>query len=600
MIELSLLGPPTVRVDGDEPPKELLWKKNLALLAYLARSPGGRRGREHLVGLLWGDRPEARARHSLNEALRVLRSSGGDSLIESSGGQIVLHESALALDTRRFQAAEAAGDWTGAARLVRGRFMEGFSVPSCSDFDDWLAAERFQLDARLVEVLTRRADQLVEQGDLSEARELADRALRLAPTSDVAARLALLVRALCGERSQAVEVYEAFAERLTVELGMEPDDATTELAERIRMERDWQLPDTVPPSERAARRPELVGRAEPLSQVMAELRAGFRDTTPRLVVIQGEPGVGKSRLAEEVLTRCRMDGVRTVQVKTVPADREIDGHTARALARALGREGDDHGALEEAVADAAAQGPLLLCVDDAEYVDDRSQGALHRILRDSSDLPVAVLLCVSWRSAQRALDELPAQLGRDFQGHVVTLEPLELDQVASLAQALIPDLDPDQARRLARRVHTDSAGLPLFALELLNAVRLGLELGRIRGVWPEPHRTLVQTFPGHLPDSVVAAIRVSYRRLGEPAQQLLAAASVLGDRVSGELLGHVCGLSGPPLLSSLDELEWQRWLVADHSGYTFVARVVRDVIARDMLTEGQRLRILAAAEVHSG
>src|SRR2546426_12226159 len=68
-----VLGPARVTVDGVDAPPELLWRKHLALLVYLARSPRRSRMREHLVGLLWSDRDERQARHSLSEALRVFR-----------------------------------------------------------------------------------------------------------------------------------------------------------------------------------------------------------------------------------------------------------------------------------------------------------------------------------------------------------------------------------------------------------------------------------------------------------------------------------------------------------------------------------------------
>jgi hypothetical protein len=101
--------------------------------------------------------------------------------------------------------------------------------------------------------------------------------------------------------------------------------------------------------------------------------------------------------------------------------------------------------------------------------------------------------------------------------------------------------------------------------------------------------------PGDLPDGVTAAIRVGYRRLTKDAQALLAAASVLGDRVPGVVLGRATDLDGERLAGALDELEWTRWLAAESRGYSFTARVVCDVIARDMLTAGQRQRVLAAA-----
>src|ERR1700675_329311 len=78
------LGPVRVTVDGAPAPPELLWRKHLALLVYLARSPHHSRSREHLIGLLWGDRGEVAARHSLSEALRVIRRCAGQPGVEVS------------------------------------------------------------------------------------------------------------------------------------------------------------------------------------------------------------------------------------------------------------------------------------------------------------------------------------------------------------------------------------------------------------------------------------------------------------------------------------------------------------------------------------
>src|SRR2546422_9114774 len=90
MIFCRTLGPVAVSVDGGSAPPELLWRKNLALLVYLARSPKRARAREHLIGLLWGDKPEGAARHSLNEAVRVLRRHAGNGGGETEAGQVRL------------------------------------------------------------------------------------------------------------------------------------------------------------------------------------------------------------------------------------------------------------------------------------------------------------------------------------------------------------------------------------------------------------------------------------------------------------------------------------------------------------------------------
>ena len=93
----------------------------------------------------------------------------------------------------------------------------------------------------------------------------------------------------------------------------------------------------------------------------------------------------------------------------------------------------------------------------------------------------------------------------------------------------------------------------------------------------------------------MAAIRINFRRLSADAQRVLVATAVLGGRVAGATLGRAGGLAREALAQALDELEWQGWLAAEPRGYAFVARIVRDVIDRDMATPGQRQRMLEAA-----
>ena len=120
----------------------MLWRKHLALLVYLARSPRHTRSREHLIGLLWADRTEAAARHSLSEALRVIRRHAGQEALEVTVGQVGLAPDAVELDVDRLEQLAAAGDWSAASELVAGEFLEGFGVPDATGFEDWLAAER--------------------------------------------------------------------------------------------------------------------------------------------------------------------------------------------------------------------------------------------------------------------------------------------------------------------------------------------------------------------------------------------------------------------------------------------------------------------------
>lgn len=597
MISLRTLGPIEVTVDGAETPRELLWRKNLALLVYLARSPDRRRTREHLVGIFWGDKPDSSARHSLNEALRVIRKAVGEDLLVSVGDQVALSPGAVHVDVDELENRLQREEWREALPLMRGEFLEGFTVPDSSAFEDWLSAERQTWRDEMSSGLRQFADSRLMSGDGVAAQEAAQRALALDPFSDGAVRLAMLAAAVRGERAGALAIYDAYAERLAQDLRIEPDPETETLATRIRNEREWSLPGTVDDPERWARRIPLVGREAELRAVLEVSSEAFSRRSVAVVAVQGDSGSGKTRLAEEVSARARLEGAVVTHIRCVPNDREVAWSGFEGLCRGLkdatglAGSGEPAAALAGLVSASASKGSVVLWIDGAEHLDTESASALQSLVRDSAGLPFVLLVTATSYPPRDELDDLRARIGRDVAGTALTLGALDRHALADLARQVLPDLDDEAVERIARRIEVDSAGLPLLAIELLTAVRLGLELDEVGGVWPKPFQTMEQTYPGDLPDSVVAAIRIGYRRLSRPAQSVLAAASVLDERCDADLLSTATGLVDGELNDALDELEWNRWLVAEQRGYAFVARIVRDVVARDMLTPGQRRRI---------
>ncbi|HEX6617402.1 MAG TPA: AAA family ATPase [Gemmatimonadales bacterium] len=630
MIVCRTLGPVEVTVDGAPAPPELLWRKHFALLIYLARSPRHTRTREHLVGLLWADRTEAAARHSLSEALRMIRRFAGQSAVEVNVGQVALAPGVIDLDVDRLEELASAGEWERASELVAGEFLEGFGVPDASTFEDWLTGERERWRRRGSEVLVRCADNLARAGRAQEASGLAERALDIDPTSESAARAMLRSLALAGDRAGALELYDRFRERLA-EAGVEPSAETGTLVERIQRERGLarELPRDAP-DEPSIPRPPLGGRAEELGRLLDGAARSARARRSVLLLIEGEPGIGKSRLLDEMLALQRLDGTAVVAARAVEGDRGDAWSGALALARgglltapgigaappaalaafaALITEWADRfpgaasaeplppgRALAEAVRAVTAERPVVLAVDDAQWLDEDSALALGVALRDLAEVPLTLVLATAPYPQRPELDELRTRIGRDVEGGAVRLRRLDRAAIRSLAEHMLPGYDPIALDRVVRRVATDSAGLPLLAVELLRAVALGLDLGTIAGTWPEPLRTLDQSLPGDLPDAVVAAIRIAYRRLSPAAQRVLVAAAILGDLAAPPLLERAVSMGEADLGRALDELEWHRWLVSEPRGYSFAARIVRQVIERDMLTPGQRRRVREAVK----
>lgn len=632
MIFCRTLGPVELSVDGGPAPPELLWRKHLALLIYLARSPRRGRSREHLVGLLWGDRTEAAARHSLSEALRAIRHHAGDGSVEVAVGQVRLGATSVQLDVDRLEEHAAAGDWVTAAELISGEFLEGFALPEASEFEDWLAAERELWGRRGVEVLVSCAEAHAQVGKVEEAFGFAARALGLQPTSESACRCAMRCQSLAGDRAGALALFERFHSRLAEEVGVEPGEETLRLMERVRRERapHGEAPlahtDGMPVA-----RPPLEGRGQELQLLLEAASGAVRTRRPVLLLLEGNAGMGKTRLLDELLSRLRLDGIPVAAARAVEADRAEPWSGVLALARGGLMEAPGVGAapaaalaafaaalpewadrfrgaaslaaphplgraFAETLRAAVEEQPVAVAVDDAQWLDQDSALSLGAVLRDLAATPLTLVLATAPYPPRPELDELRSRIGRELEGETVQLRVLNRAALRHLAERLLPGYDPVALDRVVRRVATDSAGLPLLAVELLRAVALGLDLGTISGAWPEPYRTLDQSLPGHLPDAVIAAIRVGVRRLSPPAQRVLAATAVLGDLVPPALLERALSLDAEEAARALDELEWNRWLVAEPRGYSFVARIVRQVVERDIVTAGQRRRVLEAVD----
>lgn len=621
-LSVRLLGPARVTVDGAAAPPELLWRKHLALLVYLARSPRKSRTREHLLGLLWSDRTEASARHSLSEALRVLRRVLGDAAVQADVDQVRLATDRVTLDCDRFAAHAERGEWDAAAALVEGEFLEGLALPDANQFETWLGAERTLWRAQGLEALVKSAEARLARGDTAAAARAALAAVALDATSEPAARTAMRALALAGDRAAALRVAEGLTHALRDTLDAAPSPEIARLVERIREARVGRRILAAPPAARP--RPPLLGRS-------AELAAGAaaweraRAARGQVVLVQGEPGEGKTRLIEELVARARLDDATIAAARAVPADRErewsgVAGLVAAGLGDApglasapaaalasLGALDPDLGtrfrggrgepamhigpAFTAAVIAAAQERPLLLVIDDAQWLDARSLALLPALARDTAPHRVLLLLGVARGAPEgERFDALQGRLGRDLEGAVIRVGRLDQTALGELVAWAVPAYTADERDRLVRRAERDTAGIPLLAVALLEAVAAGYRLAPDAPAWPAAARTLIDSLPGSLPPAVVGAVCQRFSGLPLAAQHVLGAAAALGGRGDVTLLARATGLEPGPVAQALDVLEWERWLSADTKGYVFAAPIERDIVLQEMLTPGQARR----------
>ncbi len=621
-----VLGPARLTINGADAPPEILWRKHLALLVYLARSPRRGRTREHLLGLLWSDRDERQARHSLSEALRVMRRTLGDDAVQVDVDQVRLHADAVTLDSDVLAERCAREDWAGAAALVEGEFLEGLSLPEANEFENWLTGERAEWNGRSVGAIVRHAESLLAAGDTVVAAGEARRALALDRTAEPAARALMRALALMGDRAGALRVADELTRAIADGVGAAPSPETARLAERIREARVGRRVAAAVPAARP--RPPLVGRTTELTALgvaWSRSRAG----EGQVVLIEGEPGEGKSRLLDELVARARLDDATVAVARAVPADRAVAwsglaGLLAGGLADAPGLAGTAPAALaalatldsdlaaragsgssgalampaalSAAVSAAAEERPLLLALDDAQWLDPQTLALLPGLARDTARGPVLLALGVTRGAPDDArFDELRGRLQRDLQGSVVRLGRLDEAALRALIVWALPQYRPEDVDRLLRRLERDTAGLPLLAVAMLEAVAQGFQIQPDAPAWPAAQRTLVDSLPNDLPPAVVGTICLRFRNLPPEAKLVLGATVALAERVEAAALAAATGLDPHAVAHALDLLEWERWVAVDARGYMLSTPVVGAILQQEMISPGQARRYRAAA-----
>ena len=601
-----MLGAP--RIEHDGVPIEVDTRKATALAAYLAVTRRGHT-RDALAGLLWPEYGQSRARAALRRTLSSLGKARAEGWLRADREGVDLAHDAIGVDVLRFQdllaecrrhghpesevCPECLPPLSEAVALYRDDFMAGFGLRDSVAFDDWQFFQSESLRRELAGALQRLARGRGALGEWEAAVAHARRWLALDALHEPAHRLLMSLYAYSDERAAALRQYRECVRVLDRELGVAPLEETTLLYRAIQ-ENDLppkpllsepgvprgsqalpaETPNAVPPDN------PLVGRDlewEALLGSYASVGEGGR-----VVVVEGEAGIGKTRLAEEFLAHARARGATVVTARCYAGEKNLAyGPLVEGLSAALGRDdgrlpgrlrGLPAGSLQEAARllpglspDSSSPAPPLdtpgarsrflgeivrvllavldgpppgiLFLDDLHWVDDASLSLLTYLIRRLHDKPLYVLL--TWRVEDvpegHPLRDLLAEARRSGVAMALTLERLDPASVEELVGHAVAG-----AESLGPRLSDETEGLPLFLTEYLAAIEKGeLEVGN--DTWM-------------LPGGVQDLLRTRLATVGETAGQVLAAAAVVGRSFDFDTVRVASGRGEEEVLTALESL----------------------------------------------
>lgn len=436
----------------------------------------------------------------------------------------------------------------------------------------WAEALRVELRAVHLRAVLVRGQAHLLLGEHADAARAAQELLAREPLLEGAHQLLLRALGAGGQRAQALQAYDRYRHLLVAELGVGPSVETEWVY--LTLLDDGASPRPTPSGSPPAYR--LVGRDVELA-VLARYVEQSRAGVSQVVLLTGEPGVGKTALARVAADRARHRGALVlsgtcdpdVPVPYQPFAEALDQYVAATspavLRQHLGWCGPhlaplvlrltqvlpelslaaapppEH--LFEAVAallrSVSAAQPVVLQIDDAHAAGAGTLQLLRYLVRALST--ARVLLLVGCRdddpAAARVVAGLAADLGQHTPVHRVHLQGLGLDAVERL-------LHGTGDTRAAQRLLDQTGGNPFLLTELLQQGRTRQAGGGLQ-----------------VPERVADVLGARLRGLDVPAQRLLQAAATLEDAADERVLQALSGLGDATFLEALEQAEGARLLV---------------------------------------
>lgn len=554
-ISIALFGFPTVK-RGDSP-ISFASQKVLALCCYLIINPQPC-SRDKLMGLLWGDVEEEKARTSLRTALYNIQQQLPD-LLAVNRKQVSLEvNTAVEVDVWQFERGIMSDDPAVQALAIghyQADFLDGLYIPTAPDFDHWMLIERERLHRLAVNHLEQ-----VLKGDPYQAVDAARKLVSLEPWREDAARYLIRHAARQRDYITALKIFQKLRDYIWQELEIEPASQTLQLVARIQKLRNsphHNLPGTLAP---------LIGREGEMEAITALL------LQEKTVTLTGMGGVGKTLMALHIAANQLssmagfMDGVWLISLIDIQTSADLP----RLVATVLKLSAIDQQNQRDHVIDQLREYECLLILDNAEHL--LSDDGFTRFIQDLRAVAPAVYLLITSRQRIR------------FEGECVySLNGLSIKPDAALrlfqivAQRYATDFAPTQEETtLILEFCRHVEGLPL-AIEIAASTMHWQSAMALQNGFTQLE--IQHSAALHRHRTLEAVIAHSWSLLTAPQQNTLMQLAIIQGRFSAQMAQSITSTD----LSMMGQLV-DKSLLRHQSGYYSLHGVIRQYAQNRMDT----------------
>jgi DNA-binding SARP family transcriptional activator len=619
-----------------EPP---LGAKQLALLAFLVLEPRPHR-REALTALLWSEYPDDTARASLRQALSHLRDALGDSLhVDRALVELPEQPACDVVEFRRL----AKEDPASALTIDIPAFLAGLTIRNCPVFEEWADEKRRNLLDAYRAVARDRTRDAIAQRAWRDARALAQRWTEVDPFNDDAVFALVEARFMEGDRDAALAIYHRYVERLDVDAQRAPSKPLAALASRLESVGRPSAKVTTYKRDRAPRfEASLVGREHEWDALKGAWQSVVANGHSRVVLIEGDPGAGKTRLSDDFLRSVTARGGLVLRGRGYDAKSGVPlGAAIDILRSALDAPGlagvdpewladvsrilpdlrrrfpglpdksgqtsiADGWRLFEAVAQVLLaivdETPIAVLVDDLQWCDADSCGLLHFLVRRVADSRVLWLATLTVGEIERASPaaRLVHAIRAGHRPEVMHLAPLTEAEVSCLIRDAGRLSDVEDARSLASRVHKVTGGNPFYVMELLRTMFTQglLSADPTTGEWTVHSSAVASVANGEIAPTAHDVIFGRIDALEPEIYAVLVSITVAPGGCRADVLSHLHGISRLHAAMLGDELV-ERRLAVEHEGVYRCAHPAIAGVVSARITASRRFEVEHALEMVS-